>query len=65
MLLNVVLEETLESPLDHKEIKSVHPKGNKSLIFIGSTDAEAETPIIWLPDAKNGLSEKDPDAGKD
>ena len=49
MLLNVVLEETLESPLDHKEIKSVHPKGNKSLIFIGSTDAEAESP----PDVEN------------
>ena len=65
MLLNVVLEETLESPLDHKEIKSVHPKGNKSLIFIGSTDAEAETPILWPPDAKSELIGKDPGAGKD
>ena len=61
----MVLEKTLESPLDCKEIKPVHPKGNQSLIFIGSTDAEAETSIIWLPDAKNGLIEKDPDAGKD
>ena len=61
----MVLEKTLESPLDCKEIQPVHPKGNQSLIFIGSTDAEAETPIIWLPDAKNGLIEKDPDAGKD
>ena len=61
----VVLEKTLGSPLDWKAIQPVHPKGNQSLIFIGSTDAEAETPIIWLPDAKNGLIEKDPDAGKD
>ena len=53
MLLNVVLEETLESPLDCKEINPVHPKGNKSLIFIGSTDAEAETPVLWPPDEKN------------
>ena len=61
----VVLEETLESPLDCKEIQPVHPKGNKSWIFIGRTDAEAETPILWPPDAKNWLLGKDPDAGKD
>ena len=61
----VVLEKTLESPLDCKEIKPVHPKGNKSWIFIGRTDATAEAPIIWLPDAKNWLIGKDPDAGKD
>ena len=59
----VVLEKTLESPLDFKEIKSVHPKGNQSWIFIGRTDAEA--PILWPPDAKNWLTGKDPDAGKD
>ena len=61
----VVLEKTLESPLDCKEIQPVHPKGNQSWIFIGRTDAEAETPILWLPDAKNWLIGKDPDAGKD
>ena len=61
----VVLEKTLESPLDCKEIKPVHPKGNWSWIFIGRTDAEAETPIHWPPDAKNWLIRKDPDAGKD
>ena len=61
----VVLEKTLESPLDCKEIQSVHPKGNLSWIFIGRTDAEAETPILWPPDAKNWLIGKDPDAGKD
>ena len=61
----VVLEQTLESPLDCKEIQPVHPKGNQSWIFIGRTDAEAETPIIWPPDAKNWLIWKDPDAGKD
>ena len=61
----VVLEKTLESPLDCKEIKPVHPKGNKSCIFIGRTDAEAETPILWPPDMKNWLIWKDPDAGKD
>ena len=65
MLLNVVLEKTLESPLDSKEVKPVHPKGNQSWIFIGRTDAEAETPILWLPDAKNWLFGKNPDAGKD
>ena len=61
----VVLEKTLESPWDCKEIKPVHPKGNQSWIFIGSTDAEAETPILWPPDVKNWLIGKDPDAGKD
>ena len=60
----VVLEKTLESPLDWKEIKPVHPKGNQSWIFIGRTDAEAETPILWPPDVKNWLIWKDPDAGK-
>ena len=61
----VVLEKTLESPLDCKEIKPVRPKGNQSWIFIGRTDAEAEAPVIWPPDAKNWLIGKDPDAGKD
>ena len=61
----MVLEKTLESPLDCKEIKPVHPKGNQSQIFIGRTDAEAETPILWPPDVKNWLFGKDPDAGKD
>ena len=61
----VVLEKTLESPLDCKEIQPVHPKGNQPWIFIGKTDAEAETPILWPPDAKNWLFRKDPDAGKD
>ena len=61
----VVLEKTLESPLDFKEIQPVHPKGDQSWIFIGRTDAEAETPILWSPDAKNWLIWKDPDAGKD
>ena len=61
----VVLKKTLESPLDCKEIKPVRPKGNQSLIFIGRTDAEAETPILWPPDVKNWLIGKDPDAGKD
>ena len=61
----VVLEKTLESPLDCKEIQPVSPKENQSWIFIGRTDAEAETPIIWPPDVKNWLTEKDPDAGKD
>ena len=59
----VVLEKTLESPLDCKEIQPVHPKGNQSWIFIGRTDAEA--PILWPPDAKNWLIGKDPDSGKD
>ena len=61
----VVLEKTLESPLDSKEIQLVHPKGNKSWIFIGRTDAEAETLILWPPDVKNWLIGKGPDAGKD
>ena len=61
----MVLEKTLQSPLDCKEIQPVNPKGNQSWIFIGKTDAEAETPILWQPDAKNWLTGKDPDAGKD
>ena len=61
----VVLEKTLESPLDCKEIQRVHPKGNQSWMFIGRTDAEAETPILWPPDAKNWLTGKHPGAGKD
>ena len=61
----VVLEKTLESPLDCKEIKPVPPKGNQSWIFIGRTDAEAETPILWPSDGKNWLIREDPDAGKD
>ena len=64
----VVLEKTLENPLNCKEIQPVYPKGNQSLIFIGRTDVEAETPlvsILWPPDAKNWLIGKDPDAGKD
>ena len=61
----VVLEKTLESPLDCKEIQPVHPKGNQSWIFIGRTDAEAETLLLWHPDAKNWLIWKEPDAEKD
>ena len=61
----MVLEKALESPLECKEIKPVHPKGNQSWIFTGRTDAEAETPILWPPDAKNWLIVKDHDAGKD
>ena len=61
----VVLEKTLESPLDCKEIQPVHPKGDQSWVFIGRTDAEAETPILWPPDAKSWLIWKDPDVGKD
>ena len=61
----MVLEKTLESPLDSKEIKPVHPKGNQPRIFIGRTDTEAEVPILWPPDAKSPLIGKDPDAGKD
>ena len=60
-----MLERSLENPLDCKEIKPVNPKGNQSRIFIGRTDAEAETPILWPPDVKNWLIWKDPDAGKD
>ena len=62
---SVVLEKTLESHLDSKEIQSVHPKGNKSWIFIRRIDAKAETPILWSPDGKNWPIWKDPDAGKD
>ena len=61
----VVLEKTLESPMDDKEIKPVNPKGNQSRIFIGKTGAEAKTPILWPPDAKNWFLGKDPDSGKD
>ena len=60
-----LLEKTFESPLNCKEIKPVNPKGNQSWLFTGRTDAEAETPILWPPDAKNWLIGKDPDAGKD
>ena len=60
-----MLEKTLESPLENKEIQPVHPKGNQSWIFFGRTDAEAETLILWPPDAKNWLIWKDPVAGKD
>ena len=62
---SVVLEKTLESPLDCKEIQPVHPKGDESLVFIGRTDVEAETPILWPPDVKSWIIGKDPDAGKD
>ena len=61
----VVLEKTLESPLNCKEIQPVHPKGNQSWIFVRRTDAEAETPIFWPPNVENWLIGKDPDAGKD
>ena len=61
----VVLEKTLESPLDGKEIKPVNPKGNQSWIFIERIDADAEVPVLWSPDAKSLLIGKDPDAGKD
>ena len=61
----MMLEETLESPLDCKEMQPVHPKGNQSWLFIRRTDAEAETPVLWPPDAKNWLIWRDPDAGKD
>ena len=61
----MVLKKTLESPLDSKEIQPVHPKGDQSWVFIGRTDVEAETPILWLTDAKSWLVGKDPDAGKD
>ena len=60
-----MLEKTLESPLDCKEIQPIHPKGGKSWVFIERTDAEAETPIFWPPDAKYWLIWKDRDAGKD
>ena len=61
----VVLEKTLESPLDYEESQPVNPKGNQPWIFIGRTDAEAETPILWAPNVKSWLIWKDPDAGKD
>ena len=61
----MVLEKTLESLLDYKEIQPVHPKGDQSWVFIGRTDVEAETPVPWPPDAKSWLIWKDPDAGKD
>ena len=61
----MVLEKTLESPLDSKEIRPVHPKGDQSWVFIDGTDVEAETPILWPPDVKSLLICKDPDAGKD
>ena len=60
-----MLEKTLESSLDCKEIQPVHPKGDQSWVFIGRTDAEAETLILWPPDAKNRLTGEDPDAGRD
>ena len=61
----LVLEKTLESPLDWKEIQPVHPSGDQSWVFIGGTDVEGETPILWLPDAESWLIWKDPDTGKD
>ena len=61
----VVLEKSLESPLDSKEIKAINPKGNQPWIFTGRTDAKAEAPILWPPDAKSQLTGKDPDAGED
>jgi len=61
----VVLEKTIESPLDYKEIKQVHPKGNQSWTFIGRSEVEAETPILWPPDRRKWLIGENPDAGKD
>ena len=63
--LTAVLEKTLESPLACKEIQPVHPKGDQSWVFIGRTDVEDETPILWSPDVKSWLIWKDPDAGED
>ena len=60
-----MLEKTFESPLDCKEIQPVHPEGDQSWVFIGRTDAEAETPVLWPPDSKSELTGKDPDVGKD
>ena len=60
-----MLEKTLESALDSKEVQPVHPKGNQSWVVIERTDAEAETPILWPPDVNNWFIRKDPDAGKD
>ena len=65
MLLNCGVGETLESPLDCKEIQPVHPKGDQSWVFIGRTDAQAETAVLWPPDARNWLIGKDPDSGRD
>ena len=65
MLLNCGVEKTPESPLECKEIQPVHPKGDQSWVFIGRTDVEAETPILWPPDVKSWLIWEDPDAGKD
>ena len=62
---SVVLEKTLERPLNCKEIQSIHPKGNQSWLFIERTDAEVETPIVWPPDGRTDFTERDPDAGKD
>ena len=61
----MVLEKTLESDMDCKEIQSVHPKGDQSWVFIGRTEAEAETPVLWPPHGKSWLIGKDPDAGRD
>ena len=60
-----MLDKTLESPLDCKEVQPVHSEGDQSWVFIGRTDAKAETPILWPPDVKNGLIGRYPDAGKD
>ena len=60
----MLLEKTLENPLDSKEIKPVSPKGNQPCLFIGKTDAETEAPVLWPPDAKSRLIKKDPHAGK-
>ena len=65
MLWTVMLEKTLESPLDCKGIQPVHPKGDQSWVFIGRTDAKAETPVLWPPHGKSWLIGKDPDAGRD
>ena len=65
MLLKWILEKTLESPLDRKEIQPVHSEGDQSWVFIGRTDSDAEAPILWTPDEKNQFIGKDPDAGKD
>ena len=62
---HILIEKTLESPLDCKEIQPVFPKGDQSWVFIGTTDAEAETPILWPTHAKSWLTGKDPDAGRD
>ena len=64
-VVNCPLEKTLESPLDRKEIQPVHPKGDQSWVFIGRTDVEAETPVLWPPHAKSWLIRKDSDAGRD